>query len=66
MKKILRTIDEYIPEFFIFTPIILWVAAYFTNNPTLISYFEEFYWWMFLGIALSEFDIIYSKTKNFL
>ena len=66
MRKILLTIDNYIPEFFIFTPIIIWVAAYLSKLSVLETAFLRCWWWMFLGVALAEFDVIYSKAKNFL
>lgn len=66
MKKIFTTIEEYIPEFFIFMPMILWVIAFFTDNRIFETAFLQSYWWMFLGIALAEFDIIWKKTKKFL
>ena len=66
MKTILNKILEYIPEFFMFAPIALWIGAYFTKNPTLEDLFLRTWWWMFLGMAFSTIDIATTKSKRFL
>lgn len=66
MKNILKNMISYIPEFFIFYPIILWMIAYFTNNHTLTSIFLNCYWWMVFGVVLSANDTLIDRVKNFL
>lgn len=65
-KTVLDKINEYIPEFFIFTPIVLWALAFITGFNFLEDLFMRTYWWMAFGVVLSAFSITASKLKNFL
>ena len=65
-KTVLDKINEYIPEFFIFTPIVLWVLAFITGSNFLEDLFMKTYWWMAFGVVVSAFSITTSKLKDFL
>ena len=64
--RMFKKIIEYIPEFFIFTPMIVWCAAFFTRNLELELAFLEMHWWMIFGIVLYANNLISEKLKNFL
>jgi len=66
MKNLILKVIEYIPEFFMFAPIVTWIGAYLTNNPVLEDTFLRIWWWMFLGMTFSTIDIAASKSKRFL
>lgn len=64
--RLFKKIIEYIPEFFIFTPMIVWCVAFFTHNSVLESAFLEMHWWMIFGIVLYANNIISGRLKKFL
>ena len=62
MKKIL----EYSPDFFILTPVLVWIVAYLSKNPFIEKMFLQMHWWMIFGIVLYTNNILIDRTKNFL
>ena len=61
-----KKVVSYIPEFFIFTPVVLFVLAFITNNAFITNLFYNTYWWCIFGLVLFTNDFLINKLKYFL